>query len=382
MNNEIIKPGSWLGVLGGGQLGRMFAQSAHRHGYRVAVFESDSDCPAAQVSNRFFDASTNLARQSVSELANLCEVVTLEFENIDANLVDLAAQHCKTCPGADFLRVAQNRILEKTSLSQAGFPTTPFKAATNLAEAESAATELGYPVVLKTATSGYDGKGQVKVASSEEMHQAWEQLQCDQVIVEKMIEFVAEASMLTARNLRGDVVGYPLFENAHANHILDVTTCPASDTINSLSEQAKDICRGIAEQYQVIGIFCVEFFVTSDGGLLINEIAPRPHNSGHLTIESFDVSQFDLQVRSICNLPLQEPVQNKPAAMANLLGDVWGSTQPHWEEAFKSPNSFLHLYGKPEARNARKMGHLTCLADSNSEAENLARSIRTKMSAS
>lgn len=381
MKNEIISPGSWLGVLGGGQLGRMFAQSAHRQGYRVAVFESDTNCPAAQVSNRFFDASQEVAKQNVLELAKLCEVVTLEFENIEAELVDLAAEHCATCPGADFLRMAQNRVLEKTSLSEAGFPTTPFLPAATLQEAEQAATKLGYPVVLKTATSGYDGKGQAKVASPDHMADAWQQLQCDDVIVEKMIDFVAEASMLTARNLRGEIVGYPLFENAHANHILDVTTCPASEQINALSEQARRICRGIAEQYEVVGIFCVEFFVTSEGGLLINEIAPRPHNSGHLTIESFDVSQFDLQVRSICNLPLQEPKQIKPAAMANLLGNVWGSSHPHWQAAFTKSNSFLHLYGKPEARVARKMGHLTCLADHSGIAEEQARMIRSEMTA-
>ena len=379
MSDEYIAPGNWLGVLGGGQLGRMFAQAAHRHGYRVAVFESDSDCPAAQVSNRFFDASPDKQLESISSMANLCAAITLEFENVDAQLVDSASQHCFTCPGAEFLRISQNRIVEKTSLSSAGFPTTPFRAATSLAEAEAGAEQLGYPVVLKTATSGYDGKGQAKVLTPAELPGAWSELKSDNIIVEKMIDFTAEVSMVTARNRRGQIVSYPLFENAHANHILDVTVCPASDKLLKTTIQAREICQGIAEKFGVEGIFCVEFFVADNGDLMINEIAPRPHNSGHLTIEAFDVSQFDLQVRATCNLPLYEPIQIMPGAMANLLGDVWGNSTPKWETALTEPRTYLHLYGKAKPKAGRKMGHVTCLAESSHQAADQAKQIRGNM---
>jgi 5-(carboxyamino)imidazole ribonucleotide synthase len=372
MLDQSIFPGAWLGVLGGGQLGRMFAQAAHRLGYHVAVFEPDRNSPACQVADRRFcptnpgDESEN--RALVLEMAQKCAVITLEFENIPASLVDLASEHSLTCPGSKFLQICQDRKLEKQSLHEIGCPTTPFCPVSSEEEAVAAAGELGWPIVLKTARSGYDGKGQRLVRTLAELPAACKSLGSDHLVAEQWIDFVAEVSMISARNARGQVVSYPMFENEHSRHILDVTSCPARPELRGLEKEARQISRAVAEAFDVIGLFCIEFFVASDGRLLINEMAPRPHNSGHLTIEAFDISQFEMQVRAICNLPLREPAQISPAAMANLMGELWSAGQPNWPTALERPHTFLHLYGKSDPRPGRKMGHLTVL-DSKSAAQ-------------
>lgn len=365
MDQSIILPGSWLGVLGGGQLGRMFAQAAHRLGYHVAVFEPEIDSPAAQGADRHFCSSVDtgkLDRELVAEMAGLCAAVTLEFENIPVELVQEAAKFSLTRPGASFLEICQDRQLEKESVARIGCPTTPFLPVSSESDARQAADQLGWPIVLKTARSGYDGKGQRIARSSLELTEAWSSLGSNHVVAEKWIDFVAEVSMIAARNARGQFVCYPLFENQHANHILDVTFCPARGQLAQLQVEAEDICRSVAEKYAVEGLFCVEFFVTRDGRLMVNEMAPRPHNSGHLTIEAFDISQFEMQVRAICNLPLRQPVQVNSAAMVNLLGDAWNGGEPNWSKVLRRENTFLHLYGKAEPRIGRKMGHITVLS--------------------
>lgn len=376
--NEEIRPGSWLGVFGGGQLGRMFTQAAQSLGYHVAVFEPEVGCPAAQVADRHLcpraDGTDTVGL--VTELSQLCSAITLEFENIDSSLVRQAAHTTRVHPGAEFLEICQDRILEKSSLSAAGFPTTPFMAVRSCEEVKSAASTLGWPLVLKTVQSGYDGKGQAIVRSPQHATKVWDELGTTQVIAEKRIEFDAEVSMITARNARGEIYSYPLLENVHSNHILDVTRCPASKACQRFEAQAQHICRGVAEHFAVIGLFCVEFFITTTGDLLINEIAPRPHNSGHLTIEAFTCSQFEQQVRAICNLPLVPPTLVRPAAMANLLGDVWDGGEPRWDAALSTPCAHLHLYGKAEPRPGRKMGHLTVLDESASEAAITVRELR------
>lgn len=383
MSDSQILPGNWLGVLGGGQLGRMFAQAAHRLGYHVGVFEPEENSPAAQVADRHFCPTLQTSpsdEEQVLLMSKLCQVVTLEFENINANLVRIAAQHSLTRPGVEFLEICQDRKREKESVAKIGCPTTPFRAISNLQQANQAAEELGWPVVLKTARSGYDGKGQRIVRRPEDLAEAWQSLNSDHVVAEKWIDFVAEVSMISARNARGQFVCYPIFENQHANHILDVTCCPARGDLAKLQSDAEAICRAVAEQYSVEGLFCVEFFVTRDGKLMVNEMAPRPHNSGHLTIEAFDVSQFELQVRAICNLPLRQPKQIMPAAMVNLLGDVWSGGTPNWSAALERDLTFLHLYGKSQPRPGRKMGHVTVL-DAQSAAD-LARKVRQSLHAS
>lgn len=364
INQAKFLPGSWLGVLGGGQLGRMFTHAAQRLGYRVAVFESESDSPASQVADRCFcpaDSPDQSPESLVGQMAQLCDVITIEFENIPASLVQLAAEHTYTHPGADFLHVCQDRKQEKQSLTDIGCPTTPFVAVSSQQQVAAAASQLGWPLVLKTARSGYDGKGQCLVRSLADLPDAWQRLNCDHVVAEQWIDFVAEVSMITARNAAGQVISYPLLENQHAHHILDVTSCPVRAELLPLQEQARAISLQVAEAFSVVGLFCIEFFVTRDGRLIINEMAPRPHNSGHLTIEAFDISQFEMQVRAICNLPLRQPQQLCPAAMANLLGDVWAEGQPNWAAALECPRTYLHLYGKAEPRPGRKMGHLTVL---------------------
>ncbi|MBX3423152.1 MAG: 5-(carboxyamino)imidazole ribonucleotide synthase [Pirellulaceae bacterium] len=363
---QSVQPGSWLGVLGGGQLGRMFTQAAQRLGYQVAIYESEPESPAAQLANRNFCPSDQPGvspEALVQRMAHLCDVVTLEFENIPASMVRAAADHCLTHPCAEFLELCQDRKREKQSLSSIGCPTTPFTPVTSQSEAAAAGAQLGWPVVLKTACSGYDGKGQCLVRAPADLPAAWNKLNSDHVVAEKWIDFVAEVSMLTARNAAGQIVHYPLFENQHSHHILDVTHCPVRPELLPFQEQATEICRHVAQSFSVVGLFCIEFFVSRDGRLLINEIAPRPHNSGHLTIEAFDISQFEMQVRAICNLPLRTPRQLSPAAMANLLGDLWRDSTPNWNAVLELPQTFLHLYGKSEARSGRKMGHITVLDD-------------------
>lgn len=369
----VIPPGSWLGVFGGGQLGRMFTHAAQRLGYHVAIFEPEVDSPAAQAADRHFcvNQGGQTEEQLVDAMSQLCVAVTLEFENIPASLVRRAGALTATRPSVDFLEICQDRVREKSSLSEAGFPTTPFRPVNNVAEVILAAEALGWPLVLKTAQSGYDGKGQGIVRSPELLPQVWQSLNDTHVIAEKRIDFEAEVSMIVARNARGEIECFPLVENEHANHILDLSRCPVSPALQRCEQPAAEICRGIAERFEVVGLFCVEFFVTKQGELMINEIAPRPHNSGHLTIEAFNCSQFEQQLRAICNLPLVKPVQLQPAAMVNLLGDVWfvgeQSVEPKWSVVFGQPQAHLHLYGKQEPRRRRKMGHITVLGEDAAE---------------
>ncbi len=376
---QTIEPGKWLGVLGGGQLGRMFTHAAQRMGYHIAVFEAEPNCPAGQVADRHFCPTEGDIEDAVVEMSRLCSVFTLEFENIPPDILRIAGRASRTNPSADFLAICQDRLREKTSLQQAGYPTTPFMAVGSEAEVLLAGEELAWPLVLKTIRSGYDGKGQMLVRSADDVPSAWQQLNSTAVIAEKWIEFDAEVSMITARNASGQIESYPLFENYHANHILDVTRCPVSPHLKQLEEQAMQICHGIATDFGVLGLFCVEFFVSSDGQLMINEIAPRPHNSGHLTIEAFTCSQFEQQVRAICNLPLVPASMLRPAAMANILGDLWQNGPPDWTPVLSESAAHLHLYGKSEARQGRKMGHITVLDESSSEAAITAKELRDRL---
>ncbi|MGN6546215.1 MAG: 5-(carboxyamino)imidazole ribonucleotide synthase [Aureliella sp.] len=374
-----IDPGSWLGIFGGGQLGRMFTHVAQARGYHVAVFEAEEGCPAGQAADRHLCPADDDGHvlELVETLAQSCSAVTLEFENVPADWVRIAERHSLARPGAEFLEICQNRVREKSSLRSAGFPVTPFMPVRSAAEVRAAAGELGWPLIIKTSRSGYDGKGQAVVRSPHDVEAAWSSLNTDDAIAEQRIDFVAEVSMLGARNARGQVVTYPLVENTHANHILDVSRCPVSPGLQRYETAAREIVTGVATDFQVQGLFCVEFFVDAQKGLLVNEMAPRPHNSGHLTIEAFPVSQFEQQLRAVCNMPLARTDEFRPAAMANLLGDLWYAPSVEtvdaptdqlrrlcWENVFKTHAAYLHLYGKAQPRVGRKMGHLTCLADS------------------
>lgn len=377
---EVINPGSWLGVFGGGQLGRMFTHAAQRLGYHVAILDPEENCPAAQAADKHFMPSTPAESKVLTEeMARLCSVITLEFENVDVELARLASRVTRVAPGAEFLEMCQDRIQEKTRLSQAGFATTPFAVVSSTDDVLAAADELGWPLVLKTARSGYDGKGQMVVRSKSAVGRALKQLGTTRIIAEQMIDFESEVSVIGARNDLGEISCYPMFENEHSNHILSVTRCPVSASLRDIEDEGLAICKNIARTFGVVGLFCVEFFVTRERTLLINELAPRPHNSGHLTIEAFAASQFEQQVRAICNLPLDPCYNRHSAAMVNLLGDVWNSGEPNWSAAIGREDTKLHLYGKAEPRSDRKMGHLTVVDESSSEAALTAKDVRDQL---
>ena len=358
-----ILPGARLGVFGGGQLGRMFTHAAQRLGYHVVVFTDEADCPGSQVA----DATVRgdyLDPNAVREFAQQVDVVTLEFENIHLEAVQRAAEWTLVRPSVEILAIAQHRIREKRTLRDLGFPVTPFHEVRGYQELPGVAEQLGWPLVLKTAKWGYDGKGQRKAHSLIEANDALELLGPEPVIAEKWITYQAEVSVMVARNPSGQIATYPMFTNTHVRHILDLTTCPARSELQNVAKSAQAIARGVAESLQLEGLLCVEFFVDADGQLMINELAPRPHNSGHLTIEAARTSQFEQQVRAVCNLPLGETTLIQPAAMVNLLGDIWGDNAPRFDLALERPMTYLHLYGKREARRGRKMGHITVLDQS------------------
>ncbi|GIW97887.1 MAG: N5-carboxyaminoimidazole ribonucleotide synthase [Pirellulaceae bacterium] len=377
-DRRMLPPGSWIGILGGGQLGRMITHAAQRMGYHVIILDPEEDCPAAQAADRHVVCPTDDSADDdlIESFARRCDVVTLEFENVAVDVARKAGRFAPIHPRPEILETCQDRLREKNNVRAAGFATAPFRSVTSWEECQQAGEELGFPLVLKTVRSGYDGKGQVTVRAAEQLDAAWAAVGDQPLIAEKWIPFTAEVSMLVARNLRGQIQTFPLLENEHANHILDVTRCPVSADLRDLEEEARRICTGLAEEMGLIGLMCVEMFVDNDGHLLVNEIAPRPHNSGHLTIEAFQCSQFEMAVRAVCNLPLVKPEQWTPAAMANLLGDLWDNGPPDWEAILAHANVHLHLYGKAEPRPGRKMGHVTVLDATSSEAAITARELR------
>jgi 5-(carboxyamino)imidazole ribonucleotide synthase len=372
-----ILPGAALGVLGSGQLGRMFAIAARRLGYRVHVFSPDDDTPTGQVADVEIRADyADLDR--VAEFARSVSVMTFEFENVPAATAETAAKFCPVRPGGHVLYTSQNRLREKTYLSQRGLPVTPFRPVTDDASLQTAIQDLGLPAVLKTADWGYDGKGQSIVRTAAEASAAFAKLGVPTAILEGFIDFDSELSVVGARGLDGTFVSFGPVGNAHSHHILDVSVCPAL-VPERVARDAVEITRNVLEALDVVGVLCVEFFLTKSGGLLINETAPRPHNSGHLTLDAHASCQFEQQVRAICGLPLGSTRQHAPAAMANLLGDVWANGEPDWSAALADPAIKLHLYGKREARAGRKMGHLNALAGTVHEAEQLVRTARDRL---
>ncbi len=361
-----ILPGATVGVLGSGQLGRMFAIAARRMGYRVHTLSPDDDTPTGQVADLEIKASYH-DLDAVRNFARGVSVVTFEFENVPADTAEAAAQFAPVRPAGKVLHVTQNRLREKTFLREAGFPVAPFATVRSLEELDAALQRIGTPAILKTAGWGYDGKGQARVENEASAAAAWKELNTIEAVLEGFIDFAAEASVVAARGLDGSFVAYPLVANHHVRHILDTTHTPAAWP-PGLEHSAHQIARGVLEALEVVGVLCVEFFVTRSGELLVNELAPRPHNSGHFSFDACVTSQFEQQLRAICGLPLGSTELLRPAAMANLLGDVWTGGEPNWAGALSMPEVKLHLYGKAAARPGRKMGHLTALADTADEA--------------
>ena len=356
----VILPGATIGVLGSGQLGRMFAIAARRLGYRVHTFSPDSDTPTGQVA----DVEVRRAYEDLDAVAAFAagvQVVTFEFENVPAETAAAAARNAPVRPGGHVLHVAQHRLREKTYLAEHGFPVTPFRAVRSLADLTAALTALGAPALLKTAGWGYDGKGQVRIATAADAPAAWQKLGASEAVLEAFVGFEREVSVVAARGHDGAYVDFGVIENHHVGGILDISRAPARVS-EATERRAREITRAVLESLDVVGVLCVEFFVLPGGELLINEMAPRPHNSGHLTFDACITSQFEQQLRAVCGLPLGDPELLRPAAMANLLGDMWQPEAPRWADALALPDVKLHLYGKEEARPGRKMGHLTALA--------------------
>lgn len=372
-----ILPGSTLGVLGSGQLGRMFAIAARRMGYRVHTLSPDSDTPTGQVADLEINASYD-DLDAIARFARSVDVVTFEFENVPAPATEAAARFVPVRPSGHVLHTTQHRLREKTFLRDAGFPLTPFAAVRSAAELHRALAELGCPAVLKTAGWGYDGKGQAKITRPDEAAAAWAAVNTAEAVLEAWVDFAQEVSVVAARGLDGSVADFGVIGNRHANHILDVSLAPA-EVSAPVAAAAGEIAREVLRRLDVVGVLCVEFFVASDGRLLINELAPRPHNSGHLTFDACVTSQFEQQLRAICGLPLGSTELLRPAAMANLLGDGWAGGEPDWARMCGFPNVKLHLYGKAEPRPGRKMGHLTALASDRKEALRMALAARAAL---
>jgi 5-(carboxyamino)imidazole ribonucleotide synthase len=371
---QTILPNSTIGVFGSGQLGRMFAIEARKMGYRVHTFSPDRATPTGQVAD-IETTADYVDLDAVREFAGSVDVITFEFENVPSAAVEAASEVAAVHPKGEILHTTQNRLREKTFLSENGFPVAEFRHIKTIDDLYRGLQEIGTPAVLKTAGFGYDGKGQAKITAQGEADAAFAAMNGSDAILEAFVDFAKEASVVCARGQDGSFAHYGVIENEHANHILDVSFAPALISEEAFRE-AVSIARSIAETFGYVGTMCVEFFLTGDDRLLVNEIAPRPHNSGHLTFGPCVTSQFEQQVRAVCGLPLGSTEFYRPAAMANLLGDIWQNGEPNWAAALAEPRVKLHLYGKIEARPGRKMGHITATADTAEEASKLVRSSR------
>lgn len=364
-----------LGVLGGGQLARMFVHAAQRMGYRTAVLDPDAHSPAGLVSHLHLQADY-LDAKALDTLASRCAAITTEFENVPADALKRLAASIVVAPGGDAVEVCQDRLAEKTHFARCGVACAAH-AAIETAEQLNAVPDALLPGILKTARLGYDGKGQVRVADRAALAAAWATLQQAPCILEQQLSLAYEVSVIVARGTSGEVVAFPPQQNLHCDGILAVTQVPAPDLTDAARREAESAAGRIATTLGYVGVLCVEFFVLADGRVLANEMAPRPHNSGHYSLDACDVSQFELQVRTMTNAPLAVPRLHSACVMLNLLGDVWlrghDVREPDWPTVLARPGTHLHLYGKTEARRGRKMGHLTFTGSTPAAAQDAAR---------
>ena len=358
---NVILPGATLGVLGGGQLGRMFVHAAQAMGYFTAVLDADPTSPAGRVSHHHVRTGYE-DPQGLSELAAVCAAVTTEFENVPAGALDTLAQHLPVSPAGSAVAIAQDRAAEKAHFVRCGVPVAPHAVIDTPEQLAAVSADL-LPGILKTARLGYDGKGQVRVKTPEELAAAWYQLGRVACVLEKMLPLAYECSIIVARGRDGRIVNLPVQRNLHRDGILAVTEVHEGNVPPAQAQQALAAAKSVADGLQYVGVLCVEFFVLQDGALVVNEIAPRPHNSGHYSQNACDVSQFELQVRCMTGLPLVQPRLHSPTIMLNLLGDLWfrdgdAAQTPAWDQVLALPGCHLHLYGKVDAKRGRKMGHL------------------------
>ncbi|OYW15407.1 MAG: 5-(carboxyamino)imidazole ribonucleotide synthase [Hydrogenophilales bacterium 12-64-6] len=353
-----ILPGATLGILGGGQLGRMFTIAARTMGYRVMVLDPDAASPAGQMADAHLQADY-ADHEALKRLGEACAAVTTEFENVPAaSLIELA-NHCRVSPGADAVAIVQDRSHEKSWLAQNGFATAPFALVYSEGDLDAGIADVGAPALLKVARFGYDGKGQARVNTREEARAAFREFDGQPCVLEGFVKLEREVSVVLARSDAGECALFPVAENRHENGILDVSIVPAR-VPESLAHRACEMARDVADKLGYVGVMAVEFFV-ADGRLMVNEIAPRPHNSGHYTLDACVTDQFEQQVRALCGLPLGDTRLLSPVVMVNILGDRWHDGGPHWNTLLAYPNIKLHLYGKQTARPGRKMGHFNVL---------------------
>jgi len=377
---DFIAPGATLGVMGGGQLGRMFVHAAQQMGYFTAVLDSDPASPAGLVAHHHIQTSY-LDESGLAQLAHCSAAITTEFENVPAAALSSLAARRPVSPGAAAVAVCQDRAAEKRHFANCGVPCAPHAVIETAAQLDAVPDNL-LPGILKTTRMGYDGKGQARVATRAELAAAWAALGGVSAVLEQRLPLEHEVSVIVVRSADGQIVHFPLQQNLHRDGILAVTQVPAPDVSAALQQQAIDAARRVAESLDYVGVLCVEFFVLQDGRLVANEMAPRPHNSGHYSIDACDLSQFDLQVRAMTGAPLLAPRLHSPAVMLNLLGDLWfadavasapaSAREPDWAQVLALPGVHLHLYGKTAPRPGRKMGHLTVTAASATEARHVA----------
>ena len=377
----VVPPGAWLGLLGGGQLGRMFCMAAQSLGYKVAVLDPGGESPAGSVADRHIVADY-LDPDALATLRALCRGATTEFENVPAAALEFLARELRVTPGAASVAIAQDRVSEKTFVSGHGFPVAPFAILREAADVARIGSDL-LPGIVKSARFGYDGKGQIRVRTQDDVGNAFGATDAA-CVLERMIDLAGELSVIVARDDGGNVATWPVAENRHRNGILDMSIVPAR-VAGDVAREARAMATALAEVLDYRGVLCVELFIARGNGLLVNEIAPRPHNSGHYTIDACVTSQFEQQARVLAALPMGDTRQHTPAVMLNLLGDIWfaaadaSAREPDWTRVLAHPQAKLHLYGKREPRRGRKMGHVTCLGATLEEALATAQAIKREM---
>lgn len=372
----MLLPGATLGVLGGGQLGRMFTLAARVMGYQVVVLDPDPQSPAGQVADIHLKAGYTDAA-ALLHMANLCQAVTTEFENVPAQSLEMLARKCFVAPSPATVSVAQDRLLEKTRAQEFGCATAPFANIEDEGYIVAAWTQIDGPALLKTRRLGYDGKGQIRVDGLDDLVAAYDHLGRVPCLLEGLLELSREISVILARNAQGEISFFPIAENRHRNGILDISIVPARVS-DAVAMQARDMAAHLAEGLDYVGVLAVEFFILADGRVVFNEMAPRPHNSGHYTLDACATDQFQQQVRALAGLPLGDPRLLSPVVMVNILGDIW-RPEPAWDKLLAHPGVQLHLYGKTEARPGRKMGHYNCLAATTDAALTLAEATRIEL---
>lgn len=371
----MIPPGSTIGILGGGQLGRMIALAGRRMGYRFHIYDPSATACAASVADLFVNAPYDDAG-ALEAFAAGVDVVTLEFENIPLDALQQLEWRLPVRPDSRTLGVCQNREAEKTFLREGGYPCAPFRVVDSLSTLQEAVAAIGTPSVLKTAAFGYDGKGQIKLAADSDLEEVWHRMDGQRSVLEQWIRFEGEFSVICARNREGEIAAFPVAENVHTNHILDISLAPARISEKARHE-AEELARAIMDDLGVVGLLAVELFYAGDDNWIVNELAPRPHNSGHYTYDACLTSQFEQHVRAVCGAPLGSTDLVRPVAMVNILGDAWkGNQAPDWQALLREPDLKLHLYDKGEAKQGRKMGHFCVFGDTPDAAFSRAKQLR------